>query len=140
MGKKPSAETQLKQLKTEHLQLQRRMNEYTSWNAQLRNQLADAEHRFNECDHERRKLLEAMCAHVKREPAPPVAAIEGSSTFKRWTFKPRRDGYTPIIAAVKGVRNAMNLGLAEAKVFVERGEGWLTPEACEAMSQHVEFT
>ena len=73
MSKRPSAETQLKTLRHEFNQLQRRQSETIAQASELKMKLADWRTRFIECDAERRQLVDAMCSHVKREDPLPSA-------------------------------------------------------------------
>lgn len=138
MSKKPSAETQLKTLKAEFLRLRRSYDDVCKYNIGLKHERDGALRRLDACDTERRHLLDAMCAHMKRAPAANTVTNDGTGVV-HWKMKPRGDGYSPTLHAIKSLRNATQCGLAEAKRFVEQGSGALTDVERTALEPHVEF-
>jgi len=136
MGKQPSAETQLRDLKRRFNEMQAKCLAAIRSSNENHRLLGDANTRLAACDAERRQLLDAMCAHAKREPAPINVTNSMSrepAPLCRWQVGLQK------IQAIKGLRETSNLGLAEAKRMIEQGCGFLTAKQQQAIAPFVTF-
>lgn len=151
MSKKPSAETQVKTLKAEVNRMKEALRAATASETRYFNALQETQKRLVACESERLKLLDAMCAHMKRDTATPSAQPALSSARVRNSSNANYYAWRTIekkIQAIKSLRDAnpdpnhvgySTLGLAEAKTLVENGWGWLNDAEKKALDPFAEF-